>query len=401
MAELCRFRTNCTRADCWFSHPDRVAVASASQPWIDDRFCTWAKDRIAADAAQPCKYGALCTRADCWFTHPEVRVAADTAARPCNDGSSCTRRDCWFSHPPDRVDPNSDAVVKERFSRSLFVGRLSIAPAFETTDDDLRMHFAKFGDIVACAVARAKKDKQGKSRGFGHVEFHDRSSADRAVRARHPSWNVELRKFQPSVGAFVSAPGSKHWINVESKAITLHPRDIKFTHGRISFCFADGKLVDDTIDKCMDGSCHFEDTPPMHVIQNPKDGQYYSISNRRLFVARVLSNKGFKFGSNRDSETVEARHFQLSNKHVMAKFNKSYRNQSLGQNGRFAVPDWRCGTCKCWHSSKYIEDQVPSDLLRQLRTAMDKDDDQRRAAHHRVAGTCMEVSDDDFSSDVD
>ncbi|KAA8538265.1 hypothetical protein F0562_027912 [Nyssa sinensis] len=61
----------------------------------------------------------------------------------------------------------------------LFVGGISR----ETSEDTLRDHFTKYGDVVASVVA---KDRQtGSSRGFAFVSFSDPSAVDRALQDSH------------------------------------------------------------------------------------------------------------------------------------------------------------------------------------------------------------------------
>lgn len=245
------------------------------------------------------------------------------------------------------------------------------------------------------------KDKDGKSRGFGLVEFRDRAAADQAVLCGHASWSIERRKFQPSGGTFLSSTNRSHRLAVDSKQIQLHPHDIRFTHGRISFCFKDGKSVDETIDKCIAGTVRFEDAPPLQVVQNPGDGCYYSLSNRRLFVARVLSSKGIRFGLQRESDTVEVRLFPFSNQHVQSQWQLSCR--TLAHGGRFAVPAWRCGACKQRHMSKYIEEQVVPKFLGELRSGIDKEAERRETALLNAIVTYAfgAMSDDDINCDFD
>jgi len=307
--------------------------------------------------------------------------------------------DCWFAHPPDRPDPNSEDSTRERYSRSLFIGRLSVGPGTETDDADLQAYFSQFGEIVVCSVARINKDKSGKSRGFGLVEYAKLSSVDRAFLAGHPSWSVQRRKVQHAGGTFLSSTDRRHRIAIDSTEMALHPEDIRFTHGRISFCFKDGKLVDDTIEKCMSGAARFEDLPPLRVVRNPQDGYYYSLSNRRLFVARVLSRKGFRFGLHKDSECIQVRAFPFSNEHVQAQWMISCR--TLSHSGRFVVPSWRCGTCKGRHESKYINQHTPPHSLRELESAMREESERREAALGHVLGISDATSEDGFDSDFD
>ncbi|KAI9033361.1 hypothetical protein DFJ74DRAFT_601278 [Hyaloraphidium curvatum] len=61
-------------------------------------------------------------------------------------------------------DPSSDPNVKSDPYRTLFVGRLS----YETTEKTLAQAFETYGAIRTVTVV---KDKEGKSRGYGFVEF--------------------------------------------------------------------------------------------------------------------------------------------------------------------------------------------------------------------------------------
>lgn len=386
--KACKDGAECAREDCWFSHPAGRIQCKAVQPCRDGAQCSWADcrfrhppDRVQTNVVRPCRDGAQCTRADCWFSHPADRVQTNVV-QPCKDGIQCTRADCWFSHPPNRPDPNSEAATRERYSRSVFVGQLSIRPGAETSDEDLYSHFAKFGEIVVASVSRLNKEKAGKSRGFGLVEFRHCASADQAIRAGHPIWNIQRRKFQSSggyfSGSFLSSTKPGHHITLESETLRLHPHEIRFTHGRISFCFKDGKKVDDTIEKCLARAACFEDAPPLQVVQNPKDGCYYSLSNRRLFVARVLASKGHRFGAQRNNDTIEVRLFPFSNKHVKKQWTESCR--TIMHKGQFAVPAWRRGTCKQAHVSKYIEEQVATKFRNELRTAIHTEAAKKQAA---------------------
>ena len=59
-------------------------------------------------------------------------------------------------------------------STSVYVGNCK----FETTEEQLRDAFAKFGEITAC---RLVKRKDGKSKGFGFIDFAKIEDAQKAV----------------------------------------------------------------------------------------------------------------------------------------------------------------------------------------------------------------------------
>ena len=59
-------------------------------------------------------------------------------------------------------------------SKTIFVGNLS----FKCDSDDLKKFFASCGSVVDARIAQA----DGKSRGFGHVEFTDKSGVENAIK---------------------------------------------------------------------------------------------------------------------------------------------------------------------------------------------------------------------------
>ena len=59
--------------------------------------------------------------------------------------------------------------------RKCFLGGLN----FETTEEDLREYFGKYGDITDAVVIRDKITK--KSRGFGFVTFKTLASTDKVI----------------------------------------------------------------------------------------------------------------------------------------------------------------------------------------------------------------------------
>ncbi|MFC2059086.1 RNA recognition motif domain-containing protein [Chloroflexota bacterium] len=62
-------------------------------------------------------------------------------------------------------------------ARKLYVGSLS----FDTTDEQLRDEFAKFGAVESVAVIRDRYSDM--SRGFGFVEMSNDSEAEKAIQA--------------------------------------------------------------------------------------------------------------------------------------------------------------------------------------------------------------------------
>lgn len=61
----------------------------------------------------------------------------------------------------------------------LFVGGIS----WDTTDDVLKDHFAKYGDVLGSVIARDRNS--GHPRGFAFVTFSESSAVDRALQDSH------------------------------------------------------------------------------------------------------------------------------------------------------------------------------------------------------------------------
>lgn len=58
---------------------------------------------------------------------------------------------------------------------NIYVGNLS----YKTTDDDLRQHFERFGEVSSAAVITDRTT--GQSKGFGFVEMPNKNEADEAI----------------------------------------------------------------------------------------------------------------------------------------------------------------------------------------------------------------------------
>lgn len=97
--------------------------------------------------------------------------------------------------------PSSEPVaVGENQGTGLYVSNMS----FDATEEHLKEAFAKYGEVVHVNIAR---DARGLSRGFGFVEFTDKTAAEQAVAETDQSFwhgrrvNVQFRKAKASTGA--------------------------------------------------------------------------------------------------------------------------------------------------------------------------------------------------------
>lgn len=169
----------------------------------------------------------------------------------CENGDSCAfRHEKWLQDG----------------SNVLFVGKLRRA---EDTEQALWDYFKCFGRLFSVKV---KADINGASRGFAFVTYVDAKSADRALAGKHDQWDIKRKAAMDDV-----------------REVHLNPLEIRFTHHGISFCFTNGKRLDDVIASIESKRMSFDEFPAMQVVK--REGTYFSLSNRRLFVARVLANR--------------------------------------------------------------------------------------------------------------
>lgn len=76
--------------------------------------------------------------------------------------------------------------------------------------------------------------------------------------------------------------------------LCISPAEVRFTHDQISSCFRESReQLDDIIDRVKAAHLSFDDFPHLVCVRH-KDA-IYSLSNRRLFVARVLHVLGHLF----------------------------------------------------------------------------------------------------------
>jgi hypothetical protein len=73
-------------------------------------------------------------------------------------------------------------------------------------------------------------------------------------------------------------------------ALELCPFYVRFTHDRISNTFRNGTNIDDAIRRILRQEMDPHQFPPIEVVRF--GGHVYSLSNRRLFMYRVLAQQG-------------------------------------------------------------------------------------------------------------
>ena len=74
-----------------------------------------------------------------------------------------------------------------------------------------------------------------------------------------------------------------------TRYLDVDPRTVRFTHDSINASFRNGDSLDTTIEGLLKGDLRQKDFPPIELVQH--EGALYSLSNRRLFVFRVVANR--------------------------------------------------------------------------------------------------------------
>ena len=208
--------------------------------------------------------------------------------------------------------------------------------AAHQTEDELCSFFGTYGRVLRVKVHRKVMKRQVHH--FGFVVFADSAAAADAIRAGHPTWKLQRVRID--------------------KAAThaLDPMSIRFTHFTISFCFRNGNELDMVIQDILDGALSLEALPPMEVVMHNE--VHYSLSNRRLFVARVLATLG-------KLSEVKVRILDFDDERVqglrdgISKWERSFTTEN---NGLCVFPRLPCAICRDDHMSAFLDKQAGSNF---------------------------------------
>ncbi|KAL0934307.1 polyadenylate-binding protein [Colletotrichum truncatum] len=107
------------------------------------------------------------------FVHYETDEAAAQAIKHVN-GMLLNEKKVYVGHHIPKKDRQSKFEEMKANFTNVYVKNIS----GEVTDEEFRDLFAKFGDVTSSSLAR---DQEGKSRGFGFVNFTTHESAAKAV----------------------------------------------------------------------------------------------------------------------------------------------------------------------------------------------------------------------------
>ncbi|KAI0429996.1 polyadenylate binding protein [Xylaria sp. FL1042] len=107
------------------------------------------------------------------FVHYETDEAAAAAIKHVN-GMLLNEKKVYVGHHIPKKDRQSKFEEMKANFTNVYVKNIST----DATDDDFRELFEKYGDVTSSSLAR---DNEGKSRGFGFVNFTTHESAAKAV----------------------------------------------------------------------------------------------------------------------------------------------------------------------------------------------------------------------------
>lgn len=113
------------------------------------------------------------------FVHYETAEAAEAAIKHVN-GMLLNDKKVYVGHHIPRKE--RQAKIEETRANFTNVYAKNVDP--EVTDDEFEKLFTKFGKITSCVLQR---DEDGKSKGFGFVNFEDHNEAQKAVDELHDS----------------------------------------------------------------------------------------------------------------------------------------------------------------------------------------------------------------------
>lgn len=107
------------------------------------------------------------------FVHYETAEAANNAIKHVN-GMLLNDKKVFVGHHISKKDRQSKFEEMKANFTNIYIKNIDL----EITDDEFRVMFEKFGDITSATLSH---DQDGKSRGFGFVNYANHESAEAAV----------------------------------------------------------------------------------------------------------------------------------------------------------------------------------------------------------------------------
>lgn len=181
--------------------------------------------------------------------------------------------------------------------RKVFVGSLN----YTTTEESMREHFAKFGEIVDCVIM--KESKSGKSRGFGFVTYLNQDMVNELMKNRpHKIDGRELETKRATPREEAGKPGAemstkKLFVGAIKEGMTEeHLKEYFGKYGKIEDCIV---MKDKESGKPRGfGFVSFDDYDPIDKIVLEKN---HTVNNQTVAVKKALpkdQTNGHQNGNN-------------------------------------------------------------------------------------------------------
>ena len=113
------------------------------------------------------------------FVHYDTSEAAETAIKAVN-GMLLNDKKVYVGHYISKKERQAHIEEQKAQFTNIYVKNLDA----EITDDEFRDMFGKYGEVTSAVVQR---DEEGRSKGFGFVNYRDHENAQTAVDALHDS----------------------------------------------------------------------------------------------------------------------------------------------------------------------------------------------------------------------
>jgi len=170
------------------------------------------------------------------------------------------------------------------YFRKVFVGSLN----YSSTEESLRDHFSKYGELVDCVIM--KESKSGKSRGFGFVTYSDSSMVDEMMKHRpHKLDGRELETKRATPREEAGKPGAemttkKLFVGAIKEGMTdEHLREYFCKYGIIEDCIV---MKEKETNKSRGfGFVTFDDYDPVDKIVLEKN---HIVNNQTVAVKKAL-----------------------------------------------------------------------------------------------------------------
>lgn len=273
-------------------------------------------------------------------TEQEAEVVACENGQESETAEAATNGEAKSNDKADKAKN----LIPEYF-RKVFVGSLN----YTTTEETMREHFSKYGEIVDCVIM--KESKSGKSRGFGFVTYQETAMVDELMKGRpHKLDGRELETKRATPREEAGKPGAE----ISTKKLFVGAIKEGLTEDHLKEYFGKyGKIEDCIVMKDKDsgkprgfGFVSFDDYDPIDKIVLEKN---HTVNNQAVAVKKALpkdqtngngnqKNNNGNFNNNHNGNghnNNNNRNNNRNNNNHNGRGNFNNNNNHRNNNGRF------------------------------------------------------------------